>query len=171
MLVTGYPGTRAAFWQQVGRAGRDGGGALGMFVARDDPLDTYLVHHPEALLGRPVEGTVFDTDNPYVLGPHLCAAAQEPAGHGGRPRPLRSAHPGGARLPWSSAGCCGADQRAGSGRIARARATSPTSARPAGSRSPSSRPEPGGSSAPSTARGPTAPRTPAPCTCTAARPG
>ncbi|MDQ6525154.1 DEAD/DEAH box helicase [Nocardioides sp. LHD-245] len=77
VVVTGYPGTRAAFWQQIGRAGRDGGGALGLFVARDDPLDTYLVHHPDALLGRPVEGTVFDTDNPYVLGPHLCAAAQE----------------------------------------------------------------------------------------------
>ncbi|WP_249410951.1 DEAD/DEAH box helicase [Nocardioides faecalis] len=77
VLVTGYPGTRAAFWQQVGRAGRDGGAALGMLVARDDPLDTYLVHHPEALLGAPVEGTVFDTDNPYVLAPHLCAAAQE----------------------------------------------------------------------------------------------
>lgn len=77
VLVTGYPGTRAAFWQQVGRAGRDAGGSLGMFIARDDPLDTYLVHHPDALLGRPVEGTVFDTDNPYVLGPHLCAAAQE----------------------------------------------------------------------------------------------
>ena len=77
VLVTGYPGTRAAFWQQIGRAGRDGGEALGVFVARDDPLDTYLVHHPGALLGQPVEGTVFDTDNPYVLGPHLCAAAQE----------------------------------------------------------------------------------------------
>ncbi|MEZ0577704.1 DEAD/DEAH box helicase [Nocardioides sp. MH1] len=77
VLVTGFPGTRAAFWQQVGRAGRSGGGALGMLIARDDPLDTYLVHHPEALLGQPVEGTVFDPDNPYVLGPHLCAAAQE----------------------------------------------------------------------------------------------
>ncbi|MDN5744326.1 MAG: DEAD/DEAH box helicase [Nocardioidaceae bacterium] len=77
VLVTGYPGTRAAFWQQIGRAGREGGAALGIFVARDDPLDTYLVHHPEALLGQPVEGIVFDTDNPYVLGPHLCAAAQE----------------------------------------------------------------------------------------------
>jgi DEAD/DEAH box helicase domain-containing protein len=77
VLVTGYPGTRAAFWQQIGRAGRTGGGALGMLIARDDPLDTYLVHHPEALLGQPVEGTVFDPDNPYVLGPHLCAAAQE----------------------------------------------------------------------------------------------
>ena len=77
VLVTGYPGTRAAFWQQVGRAGREGGGALGMFVAGDDPLDTYLLHHPDALLGTPVEGTVFDTTNPHVLGPHLCAAAQE----------------------------------------------------------------------------------------------
>lgn len=77
VLVTGYPGTRAAFWQQIGRAGRGGGDALGVFVARDDPLDTYLVGDPDALLGTPVEATVFDVDNPYVLGPHLCAAAQE----------------------------------------------------------------------------------------------
>ncbi|TYL49909.1 DEAD/DEAH box helicase [Nocardioides sp. BGMRC 2183] len=77
VVISGYPGTRAAFWQQIGRAGRDGGSAIGVLVARDDPLDTYLVHHPDALLGQPVEGTVFDPDNPYVLGPHLCAAAQE----------------------------------------------------------------------------------------------
>ena len=77
VLMAGFPGTRAALWQQVGRAGRGAGDALGMLVARDDPLDTYLVTHPEVLLGQPVEATVFDPSNPYVLGPHLCAAAQE----------------------------------------------------------------------------------------------
>ena len=77
VLLTGYPGTRASLWQQAGRAGREAQGALAVLVARDDPLDTYLTHHPEALFGRPVEATVFDPDNPYVLAPHLCAAAAE----------------------------------------------------------------------------------------------
>ncbi len=77
VLLAGFPGTRAAMWQQLGRAGRGGQDALGILVARDDPLDTYLVTHPTALLGAPVEASVFDPTNRYVLDAHLCAAASE----------------------------------------------------------------------------------------------
>ncbi len=77
VLIAGWPGTRVSFWQQAGRAGRAGADGLVALVAREDPLDTYVVHHPEAVFGTPVEATVFDPGNPYVLGPHLCAAAAE----------------------------------------------------------------------------------------------
>ncbi len=77
VLLAGYPGTRAAVWQRAGRAGRDGHEALAVLIPRNDPLDAYLVRHPEALFGPPVEATVFDPDNPYVVGPHLAAAADE----------------------------------------------------------------------------------------------
>lgn len=77
VVLAGFPGTVASFWQQAGRSGRRGQGALVVLVARDDPLDTYLVHHPAALLGKPVERVVIDPGNPYLLGPQLLRAAVE----------------------------------------------------------------------------------------------
>lgn len=79
VITSGFPGTIASFRQQAGRAGRRGQSALVMLVGADDPMDTYLVHHPEALLDQPVENTVFDPTNPYILTDHLvCAAAEKP---------------------------------------------------------------------------------------------
>ena len=77
VVLAGFPGTITSFWQQAGRSGRRGQGALILLIARDDPLDTYLVHHPAALLDKPIERVVIDPANPYVLGPQLLCAATE----------------------------------------------------------------------------------------------
>ena len=77
VILAGFPGTVASFWQQAGRSGRRGQGALVVLIARDDPLDTYLVHNPAALLGKPVERVAIDPANPYILEPQLLCAATE----------------------------------------------------------------------------------------------
>ena len=77
VVLSGFPGTRSAFWQQAGRAGRRGRPARVTLVARAHPLDAYLLEHPAVLLDAPVEATVLHPDNPYLLGPQLAAAAQE----------------------------------------------------------------------------------------------
>src|SRR6516162_4085476 len=77
VLIAGWPGTWSSLWQQAGRAGRAGRHAVAVFIARDDPLDSYLVHHPSSMLHHPLEPAVLDPANPYVLSPHLVAAAAE----------------------------------------------------------------------------------------------
>ena len=78
-ILVGFPGTIASTWQQAGRAGRGQEQALTILVAYNDPIDKYLMHHPEYFFERPVEQGVVDPHNPYILAGHLgCAAAELP---------------------------------------------------------------------------------------------
>jgi DEAD/DEAH box helicase domain-containing protein len=77
VIIVGWPGTAASFWQQAGRAGRRGNEALVVFVGDDNPLDHYLLAYPDRLLGRPLEHARSDVTNPHILGPHLECAAWE----------------------------------------------------------------------------------------------
>ena len=79
VAICGWPGTKAAFRQQIGRAGRSGDSAVAVLVAQQDPLDRYYAQQPEQLVVGPVESCVFDPHNPHVLLPHLaCAIAEVP---------------------------------------------------------------------------------------------
>lgn len=77
VITAGWPGTKASLWQQVGRAGRSGKEAIAIFIAREDPLDTYIAQHPEVFFDSGIEVSLANPGNAHVLAPHLCAAAQE----------------------------------------------------------------------------------------------
>jgi DEAD/DEAH box helicase domain-containing protein len=76
-ILSGHPGTVASFWQQAGRVGRKGKAPVIVYVAKDRPIDQYLVHHPDFITSTPVEQALLNPDNPYILLQHLPCAAQE----------------------------------------------------------------------------------------------
>ena len=78
-LLSGHPGTFASFWQQAGRVGRKGQEAIIVYIAKDAPIDQYLVHHPEFITQAPIERAWLNADNPYIFLQHLpCAAHEHP---------------------------------------------------------------------------------------------
>ena len=76
-IIVGFPGTIASTWQQAGRAGRKSDEALVVFVAYNDPIDQYLMRHPDYFFGQTPENAVIDPVNPYILAGHLSCAAFE----------------------------------------------------------------------------------------------
>jgi DEAD/DEAH box helicase domain-containing protein len=76
-LLVNYPGTIASSWQQAGRSGRRHDESLAVLLAGNDPVDQYLLRHPEYFFAQTPEHAVVDPNNPYVLAKHLPAAAFE----------------------------------------------------------------------------------------------
>ena len=76
-ILAGYPGSIAATWQQFGRAGRRLGTSVDILVAGAAPVDQYVIHHPDFILGGQPEEAHADPDNLHVLLAHLRAATFE----------------------------------------------------------------------------------------------
>jgi DEAD/DEAH box helicase domain-containing protein len=79
VLISGYPGTVIATWQQAGRAGRTTADSLVTLVAFQNPLNQYFMKHPKDFFDRSHEHAIIDLENPYIVMEHLmCASAELP---------------------------------------------------------------------------------------------
>ncbi|MGB3128384.1 MAG: DEAD/DEAH box helicase [Dehalococcoidia bacterium] len=76
-VLTGYPGSIASTWQQAGRSGRSRELSLSFLIGLDNPLDQYLMRHPDFFFGKSHENALTDPGNLHILKPHLLCAAWE----------------------------------------------------------------------------------------------
>ena len=79
VVLNGYPGTVAATWQRFGRAGRRQQPSLGVLVASSQPLDQYVVRHPDFFADAPPEHARISPDQPLILFDHIrCGSFELP---------------------------------------------------------------------------------------------
>ena len=79
VVIAGYPGTIISTMQQAGRAGRGESESIATLIGRHNPLDQYLMKHPEVLFGGSHENAVIALSNEYITAGHvMCAAAELP---------------------------------------------------------------------------------------------
>lgn len=76
-ISTGYPGSISSTWQQAGRSGRGRDPSLSVLVGLDNPLDQYIMRHPEALFGKPHEHARINPSNRRIIAQHVMCAAHE----------------------------------------------------------------------------------------------
>ncbi|MBJ94267.1 MAG: hypothetical protein CMP23_07275 [Rickettsiales bacterium] len=76
-ILAGYPGSVASMFQQGGRAGRSLRRALVVLVARNTPLDQFVIRNPQWLFESAAEFARIDPDNLVVLVSHIKCALYE----------------------------------------------------------------------------------------------
>jgi DEAD/DEAH box helicase domain-containing protein len=82
-IVSGFPGSFNAFWQQSGRAGRRGGLSVSVFVASSAPLDQFIMRNPDWFFRKSTEECRINPDNPYIYFDHVkCSAFELPFSDG-----------------------------------------------------------------------------------------
>ena len=82
-ILNGYPGSIAATWQRLGRAGRRQRPSLGILVASSQALDQYIVRHPEFFEHASPETARIAPDQLLILLDHIrCAAFELPFASG-----------------------------------------------------------------------------------------
>ena len=77
VVMNGYPGSIASYFQQAGRAGRGIHDGLAIMVAQNDPLEQFLVRNPATLLDAHNESVAINPGNPQILSQQLLCAAHE----------------------------------------------------------------------------------------------
>lgn len=78
-ILNGYPGSIAATWQRLGRAGRRQRPSLGILVASSQALDQYVIRHSEFFENAPPERARIAPDQLLILLDHIrCAAFELP---------------------------------------------------------------------------------------------
>ena len=79
IISIGYPGSIASFYQRMGRAGRNHQPSNFVMIASQNPIDQYLMRHPEYITERKSEPALIDPDNLLILYQHLqCALFEVP---------------------------------------------------------------------------------------------
>ncbi|AGL00411.1 DEAD/DEAH box helicase [Desulfoscipio gibsoniae] len=75
-ILAGFAGSISSTWQQAGRVGRKGQKSLIVLMANEDPLDLYIVRHPQYFFGQPFEKAVVSEKMQFLVD-HLPLAAKE----------------------------------------------------------------------------------------------
>jgi len=77
VVMAGFPGTKASFWQQAGRAGRRSGNASILIILSNRPIEHYIAQDLNWLTESNVENAIVDVSNIFIQLAHIRAAAYE----------------------------------------------------------------------------------------------
>lgn len=77
VILAGFPGTVNSVKQRIGRSGRRRGSSVGIYVARDNPLDQYYAENSEEYLNGEPERCYLNKYNENIYRMHTLSMAKD----------------------------------------------------------------------------------------------